>query len=72
LLGGVRPMGRVDLRVVWRLLEKNKADFAPHGWPVTSHELERITVHDSCVFREKPAAGAATCGGPLAGEHEGP
>ena len=67
-------MGRVDLRVVWRLLEKNKADFAPHGWPDTSLELERITVHGGCVFRERSAGEgeAGAHGGPLAQKSERP
>jgi hypothetical protein len=45
-------MERVDLRVVWRLLEKNKAGFAPHGWPVTSLELQRITIRNPRAYRE--------------------
>jgi hypothetical protein len=47
-----RPIERVDLRVVWRLLEKNKGEFAPHGWPDTSLELQRITLRNPRVCRE--------------------
>lgn len=62
-------MERVDLRVVWRLLEKNKARFAPHGWPVTSLELQRITIRNPRAYREgSPEAGSesAARGGALA------
>lgn len=64
---------RVDLRVVWRLLEKNKAGFAPHGWPVTSLELQRITLSNPRAYREgssEAGSESAARGGALAQERD--
>lgn len=54
----VRLGDRTDLRAVWRLLEKNKAEFAPYGWPATRVELERIILRDSGASREGSAEAA--------------
>jgi ribosomal protein S18 acetylase RimI-like enzyme len=48
----VRPMEQGDLRVVWQLVQNNKPEFAPPGWPAGSLELQRMAFLHPRACRE--------------------
>lgn len=48
----VRPMEPADLRVVWQLVESNKPEFAPPGWPASGLELQRMAFLHPRASRE--------------------
>lgn len=48
----VRPMEPKDLRVVWQLVQNNKPEFAPPGWPASSLELQRMAFLHPRACRE--------------------
>ncbi len=61
----VRPMEHGDLRVVWQLLENNKPEFAPPGWPTGSLELQRAAFLHPRACRE--GSSVAEAGGEVRG-----
>ncbi len=61
----VRPMEQGDLRVVWQLLENNKPEFVPPGWPTASLELQRAAFLHPRACRE--GASVVEAGGEVRG-----
>jgi|GEM_PF-2489892 ribosomal protein S18 acetylase RimI-like enzyme len=48
----VRPMEQADLRAVWQVVQNNKPEFAPPGWPTSSLELQRLAFLHRRACRE--------------------
>ncbi len=61
----VRPMEQSDLRAVWQLLEDNRLEFAPPGWPASSLELQRAAFLHPRANRE--GSSVAEAGGEVRG-----
>ncbi|HUV86514.1 MAG TPA: GNAT family N-acetyltransferase [bacterium] len=48
----VRPMEQSDLRAVWQLVQNNRPESAPPGWPAGSLELQRMAFLHPRACRE--------------------
>lgn len=48
----IRPMEQADVRVAWQIIQNNKREFAPPGWPTSNLELQRMGFLHTRACRE--------------------
>ena len=48
----IRPMEQADVRVAWQIIQDNKPEFAPPGWPTSNLELQRMGFLHTRACRE--------------------